>query len=178
MHDKLEITPSYGLNGPNTLHASQTLGEQTSQVLSAHSSAVAAVAALSVAACGGGGGGGTTPIAVAKPSESQAAIRCDTDGNVWCGWGWGGMQTNGVRVHHPDGTMLASWASAEPISSEIATDMMVESFIGSPLFMRSLKMICPSLNIVITFNVHDNHESSAANPRVNDSVLTLHPSVN
>lgn len=71
MHDKLEITPSYGLNWPNTLHASQTLGEQTSQVLSAHSSAVAAVAALSVAACGGGGG--TTPIAAAKPSESQAA---------------------------------------------------------------------------------------------------------
>ena len=31
-------------------------------------------------------------------------VRCDTDGNVWCGWGWGGMETNGVRFHHPDGT--------------------------------------------------------------------------
>ena len=73
---------------------------------------------------------------------------------------------------------VPSWASAEPISSEIATDMMVESFIGSPLFMRSLKMIRPRLNIVITFNVHDNHETSIVNPRVNDLVLTLYPSVN
>jgi gluconolactonase len=34
-------------------------------------------------------------------------IRCDTDGNVWCAWGWGGPDTNGVRVHHPDGSVLA-----------------------------------------------------------------------
>jgi gluconolactonase len=34
-------------------------------------------------------------------------IRCDTDGNLWCSWGWGGPDTNGVRVHHPDGTLLA-----------------------------------------------------------------------
>jgi gluconolactonase len=34
-------------------------------------------------------------------------IRCDTQGNVWCGWGWGGVETNGVRVHHPDGALLA-----------------------------------------------------------------------
>jgi gluconolactonase len=34
-------------------------------------------------------------------------IRCDTDGNLWCGWGWGGPDTNGVRVHHPDGAVLA-----------------------------------------------------------------------
>jgi gluconolactonase len=34
-------------------------------------------------------------------------IRCDTDGNVWCATGWGGPDTNGVRVHHPDGSVLA-----------------------------------------------------------------------
>jgi gluconolactonase len=34
-------------------------------------------------------------------------IRCDTEGNVWCSWGWGGPDTNGVRVHHPDGAVLA-----------------------------------------------------------------------
>ena len=34
-------------------------------------------------------------------------IRCDTQGNLWCGWGWGGVETNGVRVHAPDGSLLA-----------------------------------------------------------------------
>ena len=38
---------------------------------------------------------------------STDGIRCDTDGNVWCAWGWGGPDTNGVRVHHPDGSVLA-----------------------------------------------------------------------
>jgi gluconolactonase len=44
-------------------------------------------------------------------------IRCDTDGNVWCGWGWGGMDTNGVRVHHPDGSMLAFLHTPEVIAN-------------------------------------------------------------
>jgi gluconolactonase len=34
-------------------------------------------------------------------------IRCDTEGNVWCGWGWGGVDTNGVRVHAPNGDKIA-----------------------------------------------------------------------
>ena len=41
-----------------------------------------------------------------KPGMTDG-IRCDTDGNLWCGWGWGGPDTNGVRVHHPDGSVLA-----------------------------------------------------------------------
>ena len=44
-------------------------------------------------------------------------IRCDTDGNVWCGWGWGGMDTNGVRVHHPDGALLAFLHTPEVIAN-------------------------------------------------------------
>ena len=44
-------------------------------------------------------------------------IRCDTDGNVWCGWGWGGADTNGVRVHHPDGTLLAFLHTPEVIAN-------------------------------------------------------------
>src|SRR5207253_1217295 len=34
-------------------------------------------------------------------------VRCDTDGNVWCSWGWGGIDTDGVRVHAPNGDLLA-----------------------------------------------------------------------
>ena len=44
-------------------------------------------------------------------------VRCDTDGNVWCGWGWGGVETNGVRVHHPDGSLLAFLHTPEVIAN-------------------------------------------------------------
>jgi gluconolactonase len=44
-------------------------------------------------------------------------IRCDADGNVWCSWGWGGPDTNGVRVHHPDGTLLAFLHTPEIIAN-------------------------------------------------------------
>src|SRR5437879_3856928 len=41
-----------------------------------------------------------------KPGFTDG-IRCDTDGNVWCGWGWGGVDADGVRVHAPSGEWLA-----------------------------------------------------------------------
>jgi len=44
-------------------------------------------------------------------------IRCDTDGNVWCSWGWGGVETNGVRVHHPDGSLLAILHTPEIVAN-------------------------------------------------------------
>jgi gluconolactonase len=44
-------------------------------------------------------------------------IRCDTEGNVWCSWGWGGMETNGVRVHHPDGAILAHLHTPEVVAN-------------------------------------------------------------
>ena len=44
-------------------------------------------------------------------------VRCDTEGNVWCSWGWGGMDTNGVRVHHPDGSLLAFLHTPEVIAN-------------------------------------------------------------
>ena len=44
-------------------------------------------------------------------------IRCDTEGHVWCSWGWGGLETNGVRVHHPDGSVLAVLHTPEIIAN-------------------------------------------------------------
>ncbi len=44
-------------------------------------------------------------------------IRCDTDGNVWCSWGWGGPDTNGVRVHAPDGHELAMIHTPEIVAN-------------------------------------------------------------
>jgi len=36
---------------------------------------------------------------------SPDGIRCDTDGNLWCGWG-GGETHDGVAIFNPEGTMI------------------------------------------------------------------------
>jgi gluconolactonase len=51
-----------------------------------------------------------------SPGTSDG-IRCDTDGNIWCTWGWGGLDTNGVRVHHPDGSLLAMLHTPEILAN-------------------------------------------------------------
>jgi gluconolactonase len=33
-------------------------------------------------------------------------IRCDEDGNLWCGWGMGNPELDGVMVHAPDGERI------------------------------------------------------------------------
>ncbi|MBS0448870.1 MAG: SMP-30/gluconolactonase/LRE family protein [Proteobacteria bacterium] len=33
-------------------------------------------------------------------------IRCDEDGNLWCGWGMGDPELDGVMVYSPDGTRI------------------------------------------------------------------------
>jgi len=33
-------------------------------------------------------------------------IRCDADGNIWAGTGWGGEDSSGVQVFSPDGTLI------------------------------------------------------------------------
>jgi len=51
-----------------------------------------------------------------KPGFTDG-IRCDTEGNVWCGWGWGGVDTDGVRVHAPSGELLAFLHTPEVIAN-------------------------------------------------------------
>jgi len=33
-------------------------------------------------------------------------IRCDMDGNIWAGTGWGGEDSSGVQAYSPDGTVI------------------------------------------------------------------------
>ena len=33
-------------------------------------------------------------------------IRCDTDGNLWCGWGMGDHALDGVMVFNPEGRLI------------------------------------------------------------------------
>jgi gluconolactonase len=40
-------------------------------------------------------------------------MRCDTDGNLWCGWGMGKPDLDGVMVFAPDGTPLGRIALPE-----------------------------------------------------------------
>jgi gluconolactonase len=37
---------------------------------------------------------------------SPDGLRCDTDGNLWCGWGMGDPALDGVRVFAPDGSPI------------------------------------------------------------------------
>lgn len=43
----------------------------------------------------------------AGPGGTPDGMRCDVDGNLWCGWGMGSEALDGVRVFGPDGTPLA-----------------------------------------------------------------------
>ena len=40
-------------------------------------------------------------------------MRCDIDGNLWCGWGMGDPELDGVVVFAPDGVMIGRIALAE-----------------------------------------------------------------
>jgi gluconolactonase len=40
-------------------------------------------------------------------------MRCDIDGNLWCGWGMGDPELDGVVVYAPDGVLIGSIALPE-----------------------------------------------------------------
>jgi sugar lactone lactonase YvrE len=53
-------------------------------------------------ACSGGWPGGTPD-----------GMRCDIDGNLWCGWGMGNEALDGVHVFAPDGAKIGRIALPE-----------------------------------------------------------------
>ena len=40
------------------------------------------------------------------PGDTPDGFRVDTEGNLWCGWGMGGPEFDGVRVFNAEGTPL------------------------------------------------------------------------
>ena len=42
----------------------------------------------------------------AGPGGTPDGMRCDIDGNLWCGWGMGSAELDGVVVFAPDGTKI------------------------------------------------------------------------
>ena len=49
----------------------------------------------------------------AGPGGTPDGIRCDIDGNLWCGWGMGGEELDGVHVFAPDGKLIGRIALPE-----------------------------------------------------------------
>jgi gluconolactonase len=40
-------------------------------------------------------------------------MRCDTDGNLWCGWGMGSPELDGVMIFNPSGAPIGRIALPE-----------------------------------------------------------------
>ena len=40
------------------------------------------------------------------PGGSPDGFRVDTDGNLWCGWGMGSAELDGVRIFNPQGAPI------------------------------------------------------------------------
>ncbi len=49
----------------------------------------------------------------AGPGGTPDGMRCDMDGNLWCGWGMGTEALDGVSVFAPDGTKIGRIALPE-----------------------------------------------------------------
>ncbi len=49
----------------------------------------------------------------AGPDGTPDGMRCDIDGNLWCGWGMGSAALDGVLVFAPDGTKIGRIALPE-----------------------------------------------------------------
>jgi gluconolactonase len=49
----------------------------------------------------------------AGPGGTPDGMRCDVDGNLWCGWGMGSHELDGVLVFAPDGTKIGRIALPE-----------------------------------------------------------------
>jgi gluconolactonase len=49
----------------------------------------------------------------AGPDGTPDGMRCDVDGNLWCGWGMGSPELDGVLVFAPDGTRIGRIALPE-----------------------------------------------------------------
>lgn len=49
---------------------------------------------------------GRRVLVEAEPRGTPDGLRCDVEGNLWCGWGMGEHGLDGVRVFKPDGALI------------------------------------------------------------------------
>src|SRR6266571_1297647 len=53
------------------------------------------------------------PFINAEPGGTPDGFRCDVDGNLWCGWGMGNAQQDGVKIFDPTGKPIGFIALPE-----------------------------------------------------------------
>jgi gluconolactonase len=53
------------------------------------------------------------PFLTAEPGGTPDGFRCDVDGNLWCGWGMGNAQQDGVKIFDPTGKPIGFIALPE-----------------------------------------------------------------
>ena len=46
------------------------------------------------------------PFINAEPGGTPDGFRVDVDGNLWCGWGMGSAELDGVRIFNPQGAPI------------------------------------------------------------------------
>jgi gluconolactonase len=61
---------------------------------------------LAYAVIGDGASLGPPRVLVEAGEGTPDGFRCDVEGNLWCGWGMGDPERDGVRVFSPDGTAI------------------------------------------------------------------------
>jgi gluconolactonase len=49
----------------------------------------------------------------AEPGGTPDGFRCDVDGNLWCGWGMGSAEQDGVKIFDPSGKAIGFIALPE-----------------------------------------------------------------
>src|SRR5262249_54741984 len=53
------------------------------------------------------------PFITAEPGGTPDGFRCDVDGNLWCGWGMGSAEQDGVKIFDPTGKPIGFIALPE-----------------------------------------------------------------
>jgi gluconolactonase len=52
-------------------------------------------------------------LIAAEPDGTPDGFRCDVDGNLWCGWGMGKPELDGVKIFNPEGKPIGFIALPE-----------------------------------------------------------------
>lgn len=93
------------IDGPNGLCFSPD--ESILYVVASRSTPTRTILAYDMSSDGHGVQKSTRRVHIdAGPGGTPDGMRCDTDGNLWCGWGMGAPELDGVRVFAPDGAAI------------------------------------------------------------------------
>ena len=77
----------------------------------------------------------------AGPGGTPDGMRCDVDGNLWCGWGMGSAELDGVLVFAPDGTKIGRIALPERCANVCFGGHAAQPPVhgGEPVDLRALR---------------------------------------